>query len=282
MRKVGILVDNTAQFPRHSFPGHSLIRIVSHDVSYQGKTYSEGEGPKVSALPSFTQGESAPKLIPSSSEKFVQILTSMSTEFDEVLILVHSSHLSNTYQNAMSAASSLQGRLPVIVIDTNTFSAGLGTLAQIAAESVFRGATLAEVEQIVRQQAAHIYTIVCCASWSYLSQNGIVDPAQAIVGEYLSMMPVFSLEDDRLTPIEKMRNTRNISEFFIEFVEEFEDVHHVAVIQGFPPLLPETRSMRQIILEHHPRASYSEHNLNLSSALLFGPRMVGLIVVESA
>lgn len=281
MRKIGILVDNTAQFPRHSFPGQNLIRIASHDVIYHGTIYSAGDGLKVSQLPLFARGKSAPQLIPPSPEKFNQILSGMSTEFDEVLVLVHSSHLSSTFQNASLAASSLQGRLPVIVIDTNTFSAGLGMLSQVAAESIHNGANLGEVEHIVRQQAAHTYTVVCCPGLSYLSQNGIVDPAQALVGEFLSMMPVFSFEDERLTPIEKMRNIRNITEFFIEFVEEFDNLNHIAVIQSVPPLLPETRSMRQIFLENYPQTSYSEHNLNLASALLFSPKMVGLIVVEA-
>ncbi len=281
MRKIGILVDNTAQFPRHSFPGQNLIRIASHDISLNGKIYPEGDGLKVTQLPSSARGPSAPKLLPSTPEKFNQILTGMGSEFDEVLVLVHSSHLSSTFQNASLAASSLQGRLPVVVVDTNTFSAGLGMLAQLAAQAIYDGANFGEVEHIVRQQAAHTYTIVCCPGLSYLSQNGIIDPAQAVAGELLSMMPVFSFEDERLTPIEKMRNIRNITEFFIEFVEEFDDLQHIAIIQSVPPLLPETRSMRQIFHENYPRTSYSEHNLNLASALLFSPKMVGLIAVES-
>lgn len=281
MRKIGVLVDNTAQFPRHSFPGQNLIRIATHDVAFRGAIYPAGDGLKVSELPSFAREQDAPKLLSPSPEKFNQILTGMGTEFDEVLVLVHSSHLSSTFYNASLAASSLQGRLQVIVIDTNTFSAGLGMLAQLAAQVIQQGANLAEVEHIVRQQAAHTYTIVCCPGLSYLSQNGIVDPAQAVVGEFLSMMPVFSFEDERLTPIEKMRNNRNITEFFIEFVEEFDDLQHIAVVQSVPPLLPETRNMRQIFLENYPQTSYSEHNLNLATAILFSPKMVGLIVAET-
>jgi fatty acid-binding protein DegV len=154
-------------------------------------------------------------------------------------------------------------------------------LAQLAAQIIHDGANLGEVEHVVRQQAAHTYTIVCCPGLSYLAQNGIIDPAQAITGELLSMMPVFSFEDERLTPIEKMRNIRNITEFFIEFVEEFDNLHHIAVVQSVPPLLPETRSMRQVFLENYPQTSYSEHNLNLATALLFSPKMVGLIAVEA-
>ncbi|MFN7036743.1 MAG: DegV family protein [Bellilinea sp.] len=282
MRKIGVLVDNTAQFPRHSFPGQNSIRIATHNVAFNGKIYPEGDGLKVSQLPQFVRGQGAPKLQPPTAEKFNQILTGMGSEFDEVLVLVHSSHLSSAFQNASLAASSLQGRMPVVVVDTNTFSAGLGMLAQLAAQLIHEGANLAEVEHIVRQQAAHTYSIVCCPGLSYLAQNGIIDPAQAIAGELLSMMPVFSFEDERLTPIEKMRNIRNITEFFIEFVEEFDNLYHIAVVQSVPPLLPETRSMRQVFLENYPQTTYSEHNLNLATALLFSPKMVGLIAVEKA
>ncbi len=280
MRKIGVLVDNTAQFPYPSFPGESLIRIIPHDVSLNGQVFPAGEGLKVSQLPAFARGKHPPKLIPPSPEKFNQTLIGMSFEFEAVIVLTHSSHLSSTFSNANLAATSLKGRLPVVVIDTNTFSAGLGILAQLAAQAIYEGANLIEVEHLIRQQAAHTYSVICCPGLSYLSQNGIVDAAQAVVGEMLSLMPVFSFEDERITPIEKMRNIRNIIEFFIEFVEEFDQLRHIAIIQSVPPLLPETRSIRQAFAENYPHTSYTEHNQNLATALLFSPRLIGLIAIE--
>ncbi len=133
----------------------------------------------------------------------------------------------------------------------------------------------------MRRQSAHIYTVICSPGLSYLYHSGIVDQAQAIVGEMLNMMPLFSIEDERLTPVEKVRNVRNTVELFIEFVEEFDKLRHIALIQCAPPLLPETRSIRQAFLERYPQTTYSEHNINLPSAILFGPRVVGLVAIEN-
>ncbi len=281
MRKICVLVDNTAQFPHHSFPGQNLIRIIPHDIELRRVLYPEGNNLKVFQLPNSAWGNLNPRLIPPSAEKFNQLFLNVGSEFDELIVLTHSAHLSTTYANACLASTALHGRLPVIVVDTNTFSAGLGILAQLAAEAIHNGANLVEVEHLVRRQSAHIYTVICSPGLSYLYHSGIVDQAQAIVGEMLNMMPLFSIEDERLTPVEKVRNVRNTVELFIEFVEEFDKLRHIALIQCAPPLLPETRSIRQAFLERYPQTTYSEHNINLPSAILFGPRVVGLVAIEN-
>lgn len=275
------MADNTAQFPHHSFPGQNLIRIIPHDIELGGTIYPEGSSLKVSQLPNSAWDNLNPRLIPPSAEKFNQIFVNVGLEFDELIVLIHSAHLSTAYANACLAATALQGRLPVIVVDTNTFSAGLGIIAQLAADAIHSGANLAAVEHLVRRQAAHVYTVVCSPGLSYLYHSGIVDHAQAVVGEMLNMMPLFSIEDERLTPVEKVRNVRNTIELFIEFVEEFDQLRHIALIQSAPPLLPETRSIRQAFLDLYPQTSYSEHNINLPSAILFSPRIIGLVAVEN-
>jgi len=281
MPRVCILTDSSAQFPRHTFPGQELIRIIPYDVELSGVLYLEGKDLKAAQLPIIADDKLNPKLIPPSEDKFIQWFNALGQDFNEILVVLQASSLSKAYQNALQAAASLQGSYLIQVINSQTTSAGLGTLVQIAAEAIKRGGSVTEVEHIIRNQVPHTYSVFCTPGLSYLYYAGVVDHAQAVVGELLNFLPVFTLEEDRLNALEKVRNYRATLEFFTEFLEEFEDIRHIALIQSIPPLILETRGLRQMFQEMYPAASYSEHNLNPPLAVLFGPRLLGLIILEN-
>lgn len=281
MEKICVLVDHSAQFPNHSFPGQNLVRVIPFDVELNGIFYPEGREVKVANLPLSARNALNPRLIPPSPDRYAQWFQALAREFDEILVLTQSSHLSGSFQNALLASQTLTSGLTVSVVNSQTTSTGLGILAQIAAENIDQGGSLVDVEHIVRKQVSHIYTVICTPGLSYLYHAGIVDQAQSIVGEMLNFIPVYTIEEERLTPLEKVRNYRSTIELFVEFLEEFEDLRHIALLQSIPPLIQESRSLRQIFQELYPNTTYSEHNLNLPTALVFGPRLVGLIAVEN-
>ena len=281
MGKICVLVDHSAQFPNHSFPGQNLVRVIPFDVELNGIFYPEGKEVKVANLPLSARNSLNPRLIPPSPDRYAQWFQALSREFNEILVLTQSSHLSGSFQNALLASQTLASGLTVLVVNSQTTSTGLGILAQIAAENIERGGSLVDVEHLVRKQVSHIYTVICTPGLSYLYHAGIVDQAQSIVGELLNFIPVYTIEEERLTPLEKVRNYRSTIELFAEFLEEFEDLRHIALLQSIPPLIQESRSLRQIFQELYPNTTYSEHNLNLPTALVFGPRLVGLIAVEN-
>jgi fatty acid-binding protein DegV len=96
----------------------------------------------------------------------------------------------------------------------------------------------------------------------------------------LGLMPIFTLEEGALTAVEKVRNTRGLADFMQEFITEFEELRHLAFIQGFPPLTNEAKLMRDYAQDCFPKTPFSEHPINLPLAALIGPRSVGLVAVE--
>lgn len=281
MPRVCILTDSSAQFPHHSFKGQDLVRIIPYDVQLTSILYPEGKDVKVGNLPISADKNLNPKLVPPSVERFVQWFTALGQEYREILVILQSASLSGAYANALEAATSLHGSISIQVINSQSTSAGLGMLVQIAAEAITRGNHLSEVEHLVRSQVPHTYSIFCTPGLSYLYHAGIVDIAQAVVGEMLNFLPIYTLEEDRLTPLEKVRNYRATLDLFTEFIEEFENLRHIALIQSVPPLVQETRTLRQLFQELYPNTTYSEHNLNTPLAVLFGPRLISMIVIEN-
>lgn len=284
MISIGILTDTTAHFPYPKFPGQEHITLIDFTLAFRGNHLGESRNNKTLDLPPSLIGweaDKAPRLIPPSVEDFYQRYILLHQRFSRLLVITHSARLSPTYENALQAAEILHGTSQIAVINAQTISAGLGLLVQATAQHIVRGLLFDQIEAIVRRNVPRIYTLICTPSLSYLSYNGLLTHPQAIAGEMLNLLQVFSLEEDHLVPVEKVRNYRHAAEFFIEFLSEFEELSHVALIQTASPPLSETYLLRQYISESFPNTTFTEHKANPPMSVLFGPRFICLIAIEA-
>jgi len=281
MRSACILTDNSAQFPLPAFPGRELVRILPHSISLHGKVHPGGNDLKLSQFPSSAGASLHPGLIPPSVEDFQEVLTNLSQDFDDIIVILISSHLSRAFENAVIAAEETQGRSTITVIDSQTISVGLGILVQTAAGFLDENRSAVEVEKRIRFLIPHIYTLLCTPGLTYLYHSGFIDQSQATVGELLGMLPIFSLEEGKLSPLEKTRNHRAVLDFFQEFIDEFDQLDYIALLQNGSFSNSDLRQLRQHADESYSSAQYIEHMLNLPMATLFGPKCVGLFSIET-
>ncbi len=281
MERICILTDSSAQFPQHTFAGQSLVRVIPYDIAINGTIYPEGKDFHINQLPGIASEQLYPRLIAPSIEKFAEWFRVLGQNYSEILVILQSPQFSKAYDNAVEATTHVKGSLKIQVINSQTISAGLGLLVQIAGKAVEQGMPFQDIDYMIRKQAAALYTLVCTPGLSYLYHAGLLNREQAVVGEMLNLLPVFSIEEDRIISLEKLRGFKNTVDLFTEFVYEFEDLQHIALIQSNPPILPETRTIRMQFQEQYPTTTYSEHNLNAPMATIFGPKLISLIIAES-
>lgn len=276
-----IITDSAVQFPQPTFAGRNLVKVVPLDVRINATIYPGGEGLKPAFLPpTLPQGQTVALLSPEPEEYYRLFVETCQTSH-EVLAIFSSSSLLPVYAKAQQAATTLDGRLPISLIDSQTIGVGLGLLVETAAVALAGGVSLAETDRLVRSMIPHIYTVIASPGLSYLHQAGFLDFAQAWVGESLGMLPIFTLEEGRLTPMEKVRSHRQITEFFQEFMDEYERLSHIALVQGGSGSAQETRLLREHAQDCFPSAHFSEHNLNQTLSVLFGPKTSSMVLIES-
>ena len=280
MSSVCVLTDSTAQLSKPTFPGRHLIKMIPMHVHVNHGTVDGDTDVKVTELPISAREADLPISTPPSVEEFKQTFLALGREFNEIVVVLLSSQLSQAFANAQQAVTQVQGRVAVQLVDSQTTSVGLGYLAQIAAEAAAGQASLAEIERIIRGQIPHIYSVFCIPSLTYIDQAGFIDYAQAMVGEMLGLLPIFTLEDGHLTPLEKARNLRHLTDFFQEFLDEFNDLYQIAMVQSNPTLAHEGKVLREHATLNFPKVPFSEHPINLSLAALFGPRSLGVFAIE--
>jgi DegV family protein with EDD domain len=281
MSSVCIITDSAAQFPQLTFNGRNLVRIVPQICQIYGNQYTSSEEFKAGNLPLSAQDSLYPRLVASPVDAYETLFSDMAARFHSIIGIFTSSHLSASYANAVEAANIVRGKTDIKIIDSQTISVGLGFLVETAAEAAFRGKSPLVIEETVRSFVPRIYSVICTPGVSYLFHNGFVDHAQAAVSEMLGLFPVYAIEEGKLTPLEKLRNQRQVITFFQEFIDEFDRLQHIALLQNIPPSQQEALFLREHAHENYPRTPFTTHAINLALATMFGPRSLGLFVVET-
>lgn len=275
---VCIVSDSTALFPNPVFKGRSVVHLLP--TIWQGRDAADSDRIKAADMPVSLRGSDAPMLAPPSATDLEGFFRKLGSRYDGILAILHSARFSQTSQQALEAASALHGTLPVRVMDSTTVSLGLGFVVQAAAEAAESGTSLAELDLYARSLLPKVYGLLCVPGLSYLQRSGHINPSQAAVGEYLDINQVYTLDEGELVPTQKARNARHLVDILYEFLEEFVDLRHVALMQGAPPFEAETRALRERLAEERRTIPISEQTINAPFASLVGPHTLGIFALD--
>jgi DegV family protein with EDD domain len=272
MPNVCILTDSSAQFTQSGFPGYERVHIIPFEIQHEDR--QEGR-----ILPGGVS--SLRRLVTPSPQEFFLCYARLSRNYDSILVLTLSSAINPTHSHARSASKQFSNGAPVEVVDSQTTSIGLGMLVQMAAQAASEGAGLKEIDRLLRASIPRVYLLLCIPELTYLAQAGLMDYAQTLVGEMMGILPIFTFEEGRLVPMEKVRTPRHLFEAFQDFIGEFEAPAQIALVNSSGRGSLRTSPLLQFVQETFPGTLYSEHPIQPHLAELFGPRTIMLVVLDS-
>jgi len=269
MSNVCILTDSTAQFTQSNFRGRERVHVIPFSIQTD---------PQPVENPLFSHASLPRRLVPPSQQDFTRFYNQLSSEYDSILVITLSSLFNPALDHARAASAQHSNHAAVEVVDSQTTAVGLGMLVQLAAGVASAGASLTEIEQRLRILLPHLYMLFCLPELTHLARAGYMSHAQALAGEMMSMLPIFTIEEGQLVPLEKARTARHLLEVFQDFIGEFESPAHIALVRGHGGL--RTAPLRQFVQETFPGTPFSEHTLQPHLAALLGPHSVSLVVME--
>jgi len=282
MSKVCILTDNTVQFSVPAFPGRNLVHIISINLDWENQTYLGGEGLKASRFPVSIKKKDHSKIVINtpSVEDFRDLYLRLSNHFEEIVVILQTSSLSNMVENAKTAVDVVQGKTDIFITDSGTTGTGLGFLVEEAAKLASEGMEGEEIDQKLRDVMPRLYSIFCIEGLSYLNKQGYLEETQAVIGEHMNIRPIYVLDNGKFMPTQKARNYRHLVDILHEFITEFLEIDQIAFLQGVPAFENETRTLRERLLIDYEDLAISEHTINPSLAAMIGPRSLGLFVLQ--
>jgi len=155
-------------------------------------------------------------------ESFLEIFKSFSDE-DEVLYLAFSSGLSGTYNSGLIARDLYKeegGKARIEILDTQAASGAFGLLvyevAKRAREGVDIEALVAYAQSLILR-TEHLFTV---DDLEYLFRGGRLSRSSALIGGLLSIKPILTVADGKLTPLEKTRGRQKSIKRICELMGE--------------------------------------------------------------
>ena len=281
MARIRIVTDSTVRFTTSGVLERHAIAVAPMTLRCRMEAWEESPHDEIASLADLFQNcQGFPLAEPPSMERLAEIYGQLQASTDTILSIHASSKLSPTFANARAASQQFLGRCNIQVVDSQSLSVGLGLLVEAAAEAVAAGKEFDEVVRIVRGMVPRLYLVLFVDDLIYLERSGLVSRSQAVLGNMLGIIPFLTMEDGKLIPMEKVRSRLRAVEKLVEFVGEFAELEHLAVLQSTAEMTEESALVVERLRSLHPDTRISVSSYGPSVATLLGLNSLGVVALE--
>lgn len=280
MRTIGIVVDSGVDFPNPTT--HKYVKVVPHTITFGSETFVDGIDMDTDAFFRYLSHDvPKPRLQAPSEEAFTEVYTELSRNTDRIISLHTTKTLSQSFENAKRAANGFMGRCEIAVLDSETTSIGLGLLTEVALKTTEVTQSLEDAIRVLRGVISRIYSIFYVDTLDYISANGLLGEAQAILGAMLNIKPFLTIEDGQLVTMEKVRTRSQAVDKLIEFVTEFEYVDRTVIMHNSPFTTEAVRMLQDRLNTEYGKRNYPSMIYGALLASYLGPDATGIVILES-
>jgi DegV family protein with EDD domain len=281
--KVRIVTDSTACFEDPNFAEDHGVIVVPLTIQFGEQTFRDGIDINGEEMLQRMRHSRVPPVITSPPvTAFEQVYKDLNKTTDQIVVVIHSQHFTETFARAQAARMSLLGRCEIAVIDSQTTSVSLGYLVQSVTEAAETGADLDEIVRIARGIIPRLYSIYYVDSLDTLQRTGLIGRTQALLGAMLEIKPILTIEDGKLITMEKARTHSQAIEKMIEFIAEFTHLERLSILQNTTRSTDRTRMLQdRLALEFsHVQAPILLYEPLMAS--MIGPDAMGMAVLEGS
>ncbi len=216
---IKVITDSTADLSAAQVTQYGLS-VVPLYVLFGGEMHRDGVDITTSEL---FKGMQAGQKIPSTSQpspaEFAAAYQSALQEADEVLSVHIGSGLSGTVSSARLAAQDFGGK--VSVVDGQTTSMGLGLQAIRAAERVAQGHGVPDIVAELERLQARMTLRFTVESLEFLRLNGRIGGATALLGGLLSIKPILTMQDSKVTSAGRERGQKKATANIVDYARAY-------------------------------------------------------------
>lgn len=281
MSRIRIVTDSAALFLNPNIVKHYDITVVPVYVRFEDGLFKLGLdiGPE-EFLYRMRDREIPPSIEAPSPEDFHAVYSRLNRETNKIISIHISNHLSDVVKNAIAASKMLLGRCDIEVIDSQTFSAGLGMLVEKAARLVRETDNFEEVIRAVRKAISRIYAVFYVQSMRTIGYHHFIGDAQTILGTMLGIMPFLTMEEGQLVVMEKALNTAQAVDKLVEFATEFAEIEQLVLLGHSTTLSEPMRQLQDRLALELSLSNFPTQLYDGSVATFLGIDATGIIILE--
>ncbi|HOT93121.1 MAG TPA: DegV family protein [Anaerolineae bacterium] len=227
------------------------------------------------------QSSVSPKTASPAPEEFLKLYRELISEGAEDIIgLFASANVSSLCDHALLAARELSGAR-VSVIDTGQISMGIGWLALMAAEAAARGASLEEIEALVKAARGRTQVFGLLDTSEYLRRSGRVSWATTQLVNLLQIKPMIVFAEGEARLIGRVRTHQRALQRMVDLVQTITPLERLAVLHAHTDLRTVMR-LRDALLPYAPEVPPPVIEVGPIFGAHVGPGAVGVALVRKS
>lgn len=282
MPRFHIVCDSSARFGNARLLEGLPVTVVPCTVTMNGQSYREDvDLPTEEILERMSSAEAIAQVTSPSTPDFLSVYSPLSQAYDGIISLHSSREINRSWYNAREAAQQLTAGCPIEVIDTQSVCAGYGLLVRAAAEASFKEVNFDDVVRYVRNAVERVYCMYYTETLDALRDNGLVSDSRAVLGSLLGIRPFISMEDGRLSVVEKARSNAQAIDGLVDFILEFDALDDAMIVQPRGAITESTRALQDRLTTEFPGQHFPFGAYSTLMASLIGSRAIGVAVLES-
>lgn len=217
--KIALLTDSACDIPQELLNKFN-IHILPLKVIYKDKEYSD----RVDIQPEDVYSRMPNEIPTTSMPSFTEIKNIMENikakGFTHLLSMHLSSALSGTHQAVEMVAKEFKD-LKIKVIDTRTLSFGTGWLVLEAAKKNLNGFSFDQIIEDISNIRSKIKVYYVLETLEYLRKGGRIGQVAGMVGEFLHLKPIISVDQEgKYFTFCKVRGRKKSIEKLLKIVED--------------------------------------------------------------
>ncbi|MBM3153668.1 MAG: DegV family protein [Chloroflexi bacterium] len=205
MSRIAIITDTDSSLPLELAKKHGIVQVPII-IQFGDESFRDVEAIDNETL--FTRIDKDGKLPTTAAPSPGQFAESFKAAFasgaDEILCLNISSEMSATYTSARQAAEMFDGKR-IEVMDTRSLCIGQGYMVLAAADVAARGGSMEEAIKAGEEIRERTYLFGALTTLKYIAMSGRVSSLAAGMAGLLDIKPILSLQNGKLSLLEKVR-----------------------------------------------------------------------------
>jgi fatty acid kinase fatty acid binding subunit len=273
--KVKVVTDSTSDLPEQVVRELG-ITVVPALVQFGDKVYHDGVDLSTDEFyRQLRTNPVLPKTSPASPGTFRKVYTRLAREADGIVSIHVSAKMSATYDAARVGSTDL--KCPISVIDSQTASMACGLLVIVAARAAREGASLSEIEAVIRTAVPLTVTYGVFGTLEYLYKGGRIGRAQAFLGSILKLNPILAIRAGEILPIARVRTRSKAIERLCEILQASGIPREMSVMSTTEP--EEAEALAQRLSPLFPSERIYRASIGPAMGTYVGPGAVGVSVI---
>lgn len=165
--------------------------------------------------------------VPSLGE-FAERYDELAEDADNIMVITVTSKLSATHEVASEAVTLMKNNCRVRVINSTLAVMAQGLVVIKAAEAAQAGASLEEIEVLVKDTIPRVDMRAAFSTLKYLARGGRIGKAQALLGSMLNINPIVGLKDGEVFPFGRERSRAKAIQYLCDFARSYSSIEKMA------------------------------------------------------